>query len=739
MYPPISLPARSQVLLPAGAVLLAILNCQCILIPEDSFSGDMTENQRPSVSITGGVLEDNVDLDRNRVHFYWSGADEDGVVRWFEWAVDDTISEHAWRRATVFDDWVFTLAPNPGEDGFTDWHTFYIRAVDDDYARSRPETRFFNSHTIAPISKIEKPEIVDNAHWARTLRIMWSGLDDDAASADKAPAYYEVKHVHAAGVDVTRPEQVERLFEEGRNLLLSPKADSLPGDTTSIYHERARRAWKRVPGTVTEQLLKDMTGGAKYGFVVRAIDEAGAVERGFYAERKRNWVVFTARNAQILVTVFEPAMGRRNFDASEYGEPWKVTVTPNQRFRFQWIADASASGTDPGPCNYGFDIPDPDDPNEPFRAADGMGGWIGWAPRQQMNAAVSFTLDGPRTHYFYLKMRDVSGKADTETKCIIQIDLVQFGFTRKFMVVDDQRLRPLRQWDNAVRATDEVEDPWRDGVLASMVDFLPMGEDPRQFSTFKKEDNSDAYDIPDGFLSTLGEYQTVIWDCAHGLSNDKPNPFSEAATSMVLSNYVGAGGNMLIFCWVGPVSKITRSFVEGPMGPSPDDVSDAQAWNRFGFLWQYLHLRGPVDKPSEADRNVGRESLVRAVSADPAYPDIPLDYARWGYDPMHPDDKRGDHFFECLVPDPLKLGMAPWYEREEGLEAIYTARCHTDINHNLNDKPITWRTFATQEDLQAGLRRGRIVCFAFHPFYYSSGSTEAAVSQSLMWLTTGAK
>jgi hypothetical protein len=732
-------PARGRLLLPVSAALLAVLGTQCLLLPDDNFTGQIVANQRPIVRITGGVLEDSLNIDENRVHFYWYGADNDGVIRWFEWAVDDTISEEAWHRTTSFDEWIFTKATEFQErGGYSDWHSFYVRSVDDQYSHSRPDIRLFNAHTIAPTSEIQEPHPIDGARWAATLRMTWFGEDLDATSADKAPAYYEIKHVQDTGVDVTRPSEVERLFEESRNLLLAPVEEQFPDDSAKVYYERASRAWKRVPGTVTEQWLEGMTIGSRYGFAVRAIDEAGAMEQGVFNHRNVNWVIFQVRTALITVVVFEPSMGNHRFDSSVFGEPWEVTVAPGQRFRFQWVADASASGTEPGPCNYGFDIPDPADPTEPFRATDGKGGWIGWAPRQQMQDAISFPQDGPKEHYFYLKMRDISNKKETETKCIVKITVAQFGFTKKFLVVDDQRRRPQSPWSNAVRPDDSLEDAWRDGVFKSMADFLPLGEQPGLHNMFPDEGTSPSIDIPDNFLDTMGEHQTILWDCAGG----EDVGLELSASDMLLSRYVGAGGNLMLFCWVGPVSKITMEFSErapAPKEPQPDDLSDGQAWNRFGFLWQHLHLRGAVDKPRGEDKYRDRQSLVRAVAADPVYPDIPLDYSRWGSDPRDPTNKRGDHYFECLVPTPSETGIAPWYEREQGLEPIYTARCYTNINHNLNDKPIAWRTFVTEEDLRVGLRRGKIVCFAFHPYYFQATETETAVSLSLMWLAGGSQ
>jgi len=159
-------PAIVRWLLLGCVALMTLLGTQCLLLPEDDFSGSIVANERPNASITGGVLEDSLDIDENRVHFYWYGSDDDGVIQWFEWAVDDTISEEAWHRTTSFDEWIFTRATQPvGTSGYSDWHTFYVRSVDDQYTRSRPDIRFFNAHTIAPTSEILEPDPVDGARW----------------------------------------------------------------------------------------------------------------------------------------------------------------------------------------------------------------------------------------------------------------------------------------------------------------------------------------------------------------------------------------------------------------------------------------------------------------------------------------------------------------------------------------------------------------------------------------------
>jgi hypothetical protein len=82
------------------------------------------------------------------------------------------------------------------------------------------------------------------------------------------------------------------------------------------------------------------------------------------------------------------------------------------------------------------------------------------------------------------------------------------------------------------------------------------------------------------------------------------------------------------------------------------------------------------------------------------------------------------------------VGVIPWYEREEGLETVYRGRTLSPLSL-LNDRPVVWRTFTSQEDIQAGINRGRIVCFGFHPFFFEEDKVQSAMTLAVHWLVTG--
>lgn len=719
-------------------VALGALLPQCLLMPEEDFVGEMIPNVRPVVRITGGVLKDSLNTDVS-AHFYWYGADDDGLIRYFEWAIDDTISEEAWTRTTEYDENIFFRATTAaGQDSFSDWHTFFIRSVDDHGIRSAPDMRYFNSRTVAPTSELVNPEPEYQATWASTLRFAWIGEDLDAEAADQLPEWFEIKLVETGS---TAPwddnEAMRRLIDQLPNLLLGVTANEYPDSSESEFLEQARRAWERHPGTVDYRWVT-LKNSRTHVFAVRAIDEAGAREPRF--QRLVNWVDFKPEDAHIAVRITEPALGAESFTQPVFAEPWEVTVAPGQVFRFRWVGDASESGTEAGPCNYGFDIPDPSDPAEPFRATDGMGGWIGWATRTQLAQPISFD-DAGATHYFYLKMRDISDNPDTETQCIVKINVASFDMSRRFLVVDDCRLQPRDRAGNY--PSDETSDQWRydpesnppSGVLGGLEEFLPEGENVGDYYVFGAGDVNPGADIRDDFLDTIGRYQTLLWDSSHGAGYQ--TGFKDAAEEMYLSRYVGVGGNALLIIDQGPVSAVTMDFPNNSRNAkehNEDESAIDDPWSIYSFLYVQLHLRGPVFKPAgTSDALRARKSMIRAHAVNPLYPDMPFDFSRWDFGNY---TESAIQSYEVLYPHQGEAGLVPWYEREDGLEVLYTTETWR-ARQNISDRPVAWRTFTTDEDRAIGIERGRLVCFAFHPYYFEESSVQGAMTLALNWLVTG--
>lgn len=720
----------------APIFLFAVL-AGCLLMPEEGFVGEQARNRHPVVRITGGVLEEG-GQEPARVHFYWHGADHDGVVRWFEWAIDDTVTEQAWNRTTHFDEVISFGASTPtGEPGAcSDWHSFYVRAVDDDFERSEPDRRVFNAHTIAPTSTIESPRPAPNSVWASTLLMTWTGQDIDGSRPDKMPAHFEIKLVRIpSGLDYNDPASVFQVFADSANELVStPIRGDYPVDDDDLY-QQARRRWLRLPGTTTSYWLDEMQTYQRYAFVVRAIDEAGAVEQAFQLDV--NYVVFRVADRQITVTLLEPALGTREYNAGDWGDPWVVSVAPDQLIRFQWFGDATLSGTVPGPCNYGFDLPDPDD--ESFRSVDGRGGWIGWANRSRMVEPISFSAEDEYAHYFYFKMRDVSNNPNTETRAVIEIRVADFTFDRPFLVVDDLRFAP-KPCQGADLTRDDQTDRWRlthvpdrdgyDGVLAGAEEFLAPGETFHIFDTFGEGDVRGSPRVGDDFVEVLGRYQTVIWDAG---SERGTGLWLAGADNHHLSAYIGRGGNLLLYTYIGPV-QLLHQYLSFDYHMSANhfcadelNFSAGYHWSRASFLWQFLGVRGCVDKPRGASSHGNPEKSLRgAIAQNPRYPDLFLDPQRWPCED-------GVMNYEVLVPEIDNPDIVPWFEVQEGLEILYRAQTRVQ-DSRLAGAPVAWRTEAAAGESSD---RGRVVCFGFHPYFFDEEAVESAFTQAVHWLLTG--
>jgi len=139
-----------------------------------------------------------------RVHMYWRGEDPDGYVVGFLWSFDDSSAGHL--RYTAKTDSTFDLTVNDSTDilggstiiGFTRFHTFYIKAVDN-LGKADPNFAVFNrttfkASTVKPAVRFVFPFFppfelpsraardsgsIDTLGDGRPFKIAWTGNDSD--------------------------------------------------------------------------------------------------------------------------------------------------------------------------------------------------------------------------------------------------------------------------------------------------------------------------------------------------------------------------------------------------------------------------------------------------------------------------------------------------------------------------------------------------------------------------------
>lgn len=696
--------------LPALLAAMAFTQIQCLLIPDDQERGDRVANLRPSVKITGGVFTaDSAGVDY-RVDFRWHGWDDDGVVTNFEWAVDDTTLERAWQTTSDFGG-IFrfraTQEPPSGER-FFDWHRFFIRAVDNEFARSKIDSRFFNARTIAPETRITFPENPgDLIRRPRTFNVIWEGEDLDSTKPEKTPDFYEYKLVGIEYGD----DPIDALME-GENVFL---------DTLQIGD---RTAWIRIPSTITTLRLTELTVPNLFVFGIRAVDEAGAIEPSL--DQGSNYFVFevTDEECQPVVTISENRLGFFTFPTD--GEIWTVEVPSKSPFRFEWEGDAAFCGSRPGNVNYGLDLVDPGDEN--LRSPDGIGGWIGWGNWERVQRPFSFPdRDDGKIHNFYVKMRDESNDPRSERFCWIQIKVVAFPFNNTVLIVDDAS--PPRVF----AGTDKEHDMLRDEVLACAWDFIGPDEDVGYFNVYlDSELGTNPQNLP---LSVVAQYKLIIWNSyffGRQHSGLQRNEFERK----VLTNYVGAGGRLYLF-GSKPVSALaddnfTDSTGDGICPEAPG--VDRPAWDENDFIWKFLHLRNCVRATNASRQIIDGWAGARAVH--PLYPDLEVYKEVWDpYEITSQGDVKGGITAFQSYKKSRQFSSPP----DPGLDTIYVTKAfeYQEQQSQMDRVPIVLRYQSTPEDSALNLAHGRIFLQMFDFIFVEPGAAREVACKAITWMLTG--
>jgi hypothetical protein len=715
---------RNDRFLPLLAGLLVLVQLQCLLIPDDKEKGKQVPNQRPSVRITAGASSPDSGGVDYRVQFQWVGSDRDGVVTTFQYAMDDTLSENAWQDTTGFSALMrfdaTTVRPNDLRE-FSDWHTFYIRAIDNEFAVSPADKRYFNARTIAPTSKITFPLLAGRTTiiLQPTVAVRWEGEDLDSSHPDGKPIYYEYKLVSISSSQAT-PEEVRRLLMTGDNALL---------DTLRVG---SKVRWVRVPSTVREQILNELptSGTSAFAFAVRAVDEAGAIEPAL--DVNRNYIQFSVSPvpSRPRVNIAEESIGVGQFPATApvNNGIWNVDVPAGRPLRFIWVGDASAYGSLAGNVNYALDIPDPED--ETLRDPRGIGGWIGWGKWKGNQTPFYFgNEEGGKTHTLYVYMRDISDAASSTQKCTIHMRVVSFSFEKFALVVDDAR------WD-AGGPTDPLHDRFlHQNVYRRLFDYGEVDSVSVYTDRTEGGQSSSTYPIP-LTLRTLSLYRYVIWNFKEVGGNSGLR--GTESDNKRLTNFLGAGGRL--FMVGGRLAASQSGSFRWPIQPPKldDDVG------RAVFYFKYMYMRNTiVSSAVTTSCDAVKGGIVAARALNPAYPDLEIDRQKW--DPWSitvvPREYRGG----LGLWEGVKAGAGEAIEDLPGLDSLYAARTW---NHSLNTQcgigPATmdgaicgWRYQSTHADSLQGRQHGRIAVFNFQPYYFQSDRLADAGTAAVNWLVTG--
>jgi len=722
-------------------------------------------NEPPVVWLSSGPPEGSAT--DYRIRFNWGGWDPDGTIAFYEYAIadnesgvfipSDTVStpgDLKWSRVDGHDS-LFTFTADqlpdssslddPGPFTFERSHTFFIRAVDGEGARSRlPAYRSFTATTLSPTVFITgpPPSGLNPVEIPPIATFYWEATDPDGAGAQEPDS---VRHML---LSLERFNSAPDRWAAGLEYIQqNPDAD-----------EWSKWKWYQAPDDSGQFWTTSPLNMGSYYFAVQAMDEAGAVTPVFdLATNLRRILVASDRPGPIL-TVYNPYMGTFR-TASPSAPPVIVDMPGGLEIVFEFSATSMTYGVEivGYRCSWNAVDPDDDDPWTPF---------IGETAICSTPTAYYFG-----THGVLIEVIDTSG---FKTRFEARINMVPFTMENDLLLVDDWVESSTCFVDNGgITPCDAEHDAFWAGVLESAAGFNPHTDVIELGGVGLNE-------LP---IQLLAKYKNVIWNAtgiASGVSaahlddlitfrdpDQLENP--GRITPNLLAMYMASGGHVLltgnqIMTMVInlPVMEHTPLYPiifryeltgdqDGVYRGGGNDVGnhgvgeDSFAYNECclnvldqSYLQNHSQIRPDVEQLCPVvdirDNNRVRDGMRAA---------LPIDMTTGGGFPgleLRPEVAGAGRFHEIagLVVDiynPLYFSeMTPCgyvtenVPRRSCFEPIYGNGC-TDATSVIHSAPVAFWTgrFEDRVPDAGGAVAARSAVWGFHPVYFQPGPVKAAL------------
>lgn len=583
-------------------------------------TGVLRPNLAPHIQLTTGPVSRSTEF--YSIPFSWSAYDVDGTVDSFQYTVDtiDTTwtgtSEHT--QSVIFR--ASTLADSAA-GLFTDWHTFYVKAIDNLGAESDPAFVTFNAKTIAPVTRFTSPTRVKDGDGFNSpivggpsIRLQWIGIDADGVKSKRPVAYY-----------------LTRLQTDSNNSGRWSNSDSL------AYFLTGKGAFRGfIPQTFyTTRLDTTFNDLASVGqrknwiFGIQAVDEAGAVEPRFlgpYDGAGGNAFFFQAQgNLQgPALGVFSVAIGfftaqGISRDSSQYVFDRPIDLV--------WGADASEYGAEIDGYRWGVDVQDITNDADP--------GWgSGWTKGLTSVSGIKFTDHTAALHDIIVQARDTNGNVTT---AIIRLTLVEFPLDQDALFVDDRKDED-RLAGNGRNPTDPEHQGFMTQVIGQAltdlgrqpkVDLFNTYPDPNELTTFQPK------------LTDLAHYRTVVWDAGSAAGGQGQYfymvsviPGVGPLSANVLAIYLEAGGNLILngFRPIGQTVQVNG----GPTNNYPLTSTGVLQSGDHNFALDYLHVQPPIYTTASVNGSTSDglaaalpTAYARSHGFGAGFPPLELDGERW--------------------------------------------------------------------------------------------------------------
>ncbi|MEZ4649644.1 MAG: hypothetical protein R3E97_12840 [Candidatus Eisenbacteria bacterium] len=527
----------------------------------------------------------------------------------------------------------------------------------------------------------------------------WDAFDQAGGLGTSAirPTAFEYKLVETESIS---NNGIISALESGTNLLGSG------GDDPT--------GWIRVPASIRDRSFDvgpDTPPLVAFG--VRAVDDQGVPES---VEPGTNAVALHVDDTppQVELTITQPETGlEASFDRST--TTWEVSVPPEFDLQLDWQVDASGHGAPPGPTDYALDLVDPD--LEDARSPNGIGGWIGWARRDGLDAPFRFSREEAGTeHMLYIRARDAFEAPENELRVTVRIHVLPIHLDRFALVVDDTKF---------VGPSDSAHDAYIDEFVATRLHELgpvdvynvygdPEGSSPRAIG-----------------IEQLGHYRVVLWHAAVGTAANSGLGRSQEA----LAQYLAGGGR--IFFVGGRLSSLSLGDFFYPKAPLPE--AGEGTFTLDSFVWRKLRYQDEVvGIPTNGTRRVKEASGIigcRSLSAE--FPTLELDPSKW--DPWVEEDgyyRGGIADWEGVLKD------SPAQEPPAGFEPMYApdtfdhSLCCGDVTPLYEEAVMAHRYESPLPPGSVGYQ-GRTVVFNFQPWYFESEGVAEACRLAVDWIVDG--
>jgi hypothetical protein len=481
----------------APALLGTVLFAGC----GDSITGDAVMDAAPETEVTATppVLSET----EYTVSFFWTGADPDGSIRGYQWRISDngpdgvvdvtdTLSTELPWNFTESTDSTFVVTadiegfPKDAADSLSEkstrfWqtHTFFVRSVDQNWnVDPTPANVSFTATTLAPTVNVNLPAGVQPNSCTQAppaIAFGWDATDPD--NLDKKPSH--VRYLLKKFGNADDPCLLQVDFEAG----LFPISNDDDGWSDWIRYEADLDSGKivRFPARPVSDL------GTSYVFAVQARDVAGAVTPLFEWGRNVRHVKISDTKSPFL-TVTERFLGTDAFQKTNISK--RFTIASQQVVEFEWFADATNYGNLIEGYRYGFNLLDPDDPDDP--------GWVvpwGTGPNWRRAAPRVFSQGSPN---FIVQARDNSNQLTRATYLFQVVQVARRSEQRRLLLVDDHLYEP------SVPSSAQIDAKW-DTIWRQLIQGVGV-------AGFQSSDVVDAVDETLRLTFPLvNDYRGVIW------------------------------------------------------------------------------------------------------------------------------------------------------------------------------------------------------------------------------------